>query len=177
MPVDSALIVLACLGVTIIALAVSGLIRQLRVLEGTVRVLAAQRTSRMTRSAAIPRGDLDESSATAFVFVEEGCPSCEDVLRELPHVAGGIEGALALVIVPSHGMVTVEIDGVRAARDPEAIRDALSVPVVPFVVVVGANGEVIAESPLSPTLKLQMFVDSLEMGVRKEIARAESERS
>jgi hypothetical protein len=157
MTFTTAAVLLTWLALLVLALALAGVIRQVRVLAGGAgaRVLVGPAVG----TAAPPlAGGRPVPRPALVVFAEPDCPTCSDVL---PALQNGLGTQLEkLVLYP--GSAPPGEAGIETLSHQQEAFDGWNVVVTPFVAVVDAGGDVVAAGAVGSVPILHGIVKSAE---------------
>jgi cytochrome oxidase Cu insertion factor (SCO1/SenC/PrrC family) len=142
MSVQASALILAWIAIAMLALAMAGLLRQ-------VRALSAQMTQTPVRANALTGAPAPEFQGTALqrdrptllLFVSANCNVCQERLRELESLADQ-DGKLSYVAVFPGPADDLPTQHVQVLQNQSAAFRSFSIPVTPFGVVVAADGVV-----------------------------------
>jgi hypothetical protein len=154
MSVQASALILAWIAIAMLALAMSGLLRQ-------VRALSAQTTQRPVRAAALTGAPAPEFEGTTLqwdrptllLFVTSDCRVCKERLREL-ELFSEQDGELSYVAVFPGPADDLPSQRVQVLQDQSAAFRRLSIPVTPFGVVVTPGGVVSHAAAVGSSLAL-----------------------
>lgn len=137
MSVETAGLLAAWFAITVLAFALAGVVRQ-------VRVLTHDRTSpwqaRSPRQPA-PSGQavaslaLSASADSIVIFVDSGCRTCEAVLDALPDLARSYEDVDFVVVFPAGGRPE-QVPGIRTVENRVDLFTDFDIPATPFAALV-----------------------------------------
>lgn len=165
MQLEYTVLLTAWVAIILLALALSGVIRQLRVIEAKLGELSATHGQASRRSVLALDGHLDPARVTCLYFVDRGCPSCERLLKALPAVAAVHADELSFVVAAMRGGIEVQGDLLRPATDGGSLAQAFGVPATPYGVAVTPRGVVVASAPLGSEEALERFIARAREGV------------
>jgi hypothetical protein len=160
MSVQASGLILAWVAIVVLALAMSGLVRQ-------VRALAAQQAHPFSRTSAAvgkPAPDLQgagiqwQGRTSLLIFAAAECQTCLDRLEEFESMAERDGGDLSWVAVFPGAADGFRPRHVRVLENQDGAFTRLGVPVTPFGAVVTGDGIVSHATALGSTSALQEFV-------------------
>jgi thiol-disulfide isomerase/thioredoxin len=142
MSVQASALILAWIAIAMLALAMSGLLRQ-------VRALSAQTTQPSARASALTGAPAPEFQGTTLqwdrptllLFVTSDCKVCQERLRELESLAEQ-DGDLSYVAVFPGSADDLHSQRLQVLQNQSAAFSRFSIPVTPFGVVVTPGGVV-----------------------------------
>jgi len=159
-----ALLVLSWLAIGLLAMALSGVVRQVKLLETAVRL-------RGGGGAAIepPARLLDSlrdigTPQSLLLFVDASCPSCVHVLRALPELREDLPN-LGLAVVPISGHIEQGRADIPVLQGLGSVLvEHYGVPAAPFGVVVDQAGRTLDRAALGSPEALDELVVLLKRG-------------
>ena len=155
MSVQASALILAWITIAMLALALAGLLRQVRALSAQM-AQAPARASALTGAPApeFQGAALQWDRPTLLLFVSADCSICQERLRDLEALAEQ-DGKLSYVAVFPGPTDDLPTRRVRVLQNQSAAFQTLSIPVTPFGVVVGADGVVSRATPVGSASALQ----------------------
>lgn len=160
-------VVLAWVAIAALAFAMSGLLRQIRILTAVVAP-SGPRLGPALGSVAPPltRGIDGEQAQdmTLLLFVDDRCQSCNAVLESVVAIDGqrpSIGRRVAIFEGHASGFSKPGIETVTNAK--EAFR-AFRVPVTPYAVAVSAEGRIVAADAVGSAPAFDGFLEKLTQG-------------
>lgn len=165
MTFETTLLVLAWGAIVVMALAMSGILRQLSVLETTLnlRLSGPHRGGAEGKLVRLPRMNLDtileENRLTCLLFVEPSCGPCVSLLQRLPSLMDEYNDTVGLVVVPLAGRVTVNDARVRVSQEAAAVADWVHVTATPFGALIRPDGAVLRARPLGSLEAANAFLN------------------
>lgn len=156
MSLQAGMLVMAWVAIGLMALAISGILRQLHVLEDMMRLSPRRHAGGPTATDDLQA--LHPELNTAFVFVDQGCAQCIHVLERLPALAEAMKDELAFVIVPLRGQVEVNHPLVGTVQDPHMVATQFDVRATPYAVTTRPSGEILSAGFLGSDDALQDFL-------------------
>jgi len=153
-----AVLVVTWLAIVVLALALAGLMRQVRDLAAAVR--SRGRSPLVLRSDAIPSlRSTDGTSRTVLLVVDDVCTTCHLVAPEFAALARNAVGTQFRVLSYTEG-TRAWLDGadIVVDVDEDAYRQ-LNVPWRPALVLVDADGTVLEAKPVGSIESLRRTVD------------------
>jgi hypothetical protein len=103
----NALVVLAWVAISVLAFALAGILRQIRVMEQlryaplTLPSAVAAASGMLSSPHGAAPGWLDATRLTAILFVSPGCSACRDVLRGAGELAVNLQDRIVFRLVPT----------------------------------------------------------------------------
>lgn len=166
MSFEATALLLSWVAIAMLAFAMAGLLRQIKVLTGLVAAGSSLAGSGPQVGARLPP-ELRSDTATnepgrrqLLVFMEEHCPACAAIEPELARLGTTERVDIRLVFsgkakqTPGHQLTTFE--GMSAAFDQ------LGIPATPFAVRLGADGRIAQTRPVGSPEALRRFVEASE---------------
>ena len=156
MTLEAAAVVMAWVTIALLALAMSGLLRQIRALEADLSL------RRVTVGPALgsPAPSLDGvgwQNPTLLLFAEAGCPTCHATLSEFATAAESSDG-LAFVAVFRGEANGFRSPQVRVLEAQDVSFADYRVPLTPFAIAVSARGTVADAAAIGSRVALHDFV-------------------
>ena len=157
MAFDSTMLVLAWAAI-IMALAMSGILRQLHALESV-------RLPPLTLNSSVLTDFGDQKNASCLFFVEPGCPSCERLLQRLPTLVSANSDGPSFVVVPVRGRIEFQDPNIHTAAQGTEWAEALGIPATPYGAVIRSDGHVALTMPLGSDDAVDQFIASAQQEV------------
>ncbi len=166
---------LAWVAIVVLALVVSGLIRQVHILSSGQQVRKLQLGPRPGSEApSFARYDLPRGRPAVVFFAERGCSSCAALLPSFGQLARGQRQSASFVIAVSEderfdtrtGESVTQITGQGEAFE------RFGVSVTPFGVAISASGTVVAASPITSPDDFARLLDDAAQAVPEALQAA-----
>jgi hypothetical protein len=159
----TAALVLSWLAIAVLALAVAGLLRQVRELQLTVyRGVGTQFVSSTGLDADQPRlHDVGPSGAKILLKVDSRCGVCDDAVDQLAAIACRGDNALAYVAVTDTDRPTWRRPGIHLIVNPE-LYAAIRAPWTPAVFAIDDDGRVVNAAAAGDRDALSAFIVSAQ---------------
>lgn len=162
MTLQTSALILAWAAIALLGLALSGLLRQIRLLQ-----LQQARPDRRPDFHAGPvigtaapelRTGATWAKRTVLLFVDHGCTSCERLFPIVESLAEPSDHVDFKIIFPGspNGFQTSRAE---VLADQEAAFGAFNIPATPYGIVVNSQGVVVAASPLGSEAALREFLN------------------
>lgn len=165
MSFEATAIVLAWGAILLLALAMAGLVRQVRYI--TIAHGAARAMVGPSRDQLLPAELFDAlsltNSDTTLVFMDRDCDACTRVLPELERLAE--VGHKSFAVVFRHAPKEQVAGRLMVVDHMAAAFERLRVPVTPYAVRVGARGEVTDAAAVGSSEALHAFAQRKSEGV------------
>jgi len=170
MSVTTALFILTWAAILLLALAIAGLIRQLKLV---LVVLERPRSSIGPRVGSRGASELrlgmngELALPAVLLFADNECTSCDAIVNGLSSHLEILPPEISFRIVfrgaPPAAAVAVNATAV-VLKDRQELFEILGVHMTPFVVVVGNDGTVIASEPIGSATRFHEFMAELKEG-------------
>lgn len=156
-----ALLILAWLAILMLALAMTGLIRQIRIMAaegqrpGGYGGLSSRRVIRR-----LPKNvlDADRLGSSVVLFASRGCATCTKVLPAFQALAEANPSRSFVVVYP--GRADLINDGrLRLVEGRADLFDLMQVPVTPYVISVDSDGAIGAAGPAGSEARLAQVLE------------------
>ena len=147
---DSALM-LAWIALVLLALGLSGVIRQIHSLTRDVRHLSlGPRVSRSQKDQVLKEltGKIPSDGTAVLLFVERDCEICESRIRDFEQAAEEIRSETFFAVVYSNGTETVASDRVAVLGGQQQLFNMLGIRITPFGLVIGEGLHAIDGRPV-----------------------------
>lgn len=157
MSFQSAALLVAWFAITLLAFAMSGLLRQIRSLESAVTL----RRVTIGPTLGAPAPELDGHAwdrRTVLLFVDADCNACERALSELGETADGLT-ELDLVALFRDRPNGIAGEYVRTLASQGIAFSDYRVPLTPFAITVSSKGTIADASAVGAPLALSEFVN------------------
>lgn len=172
MNVDDAALVLAWIAIVLVALAVSGVVRQIRVLtagDRGVGRIAGPRAGSILKVQGLG-GLVPEDQPLVVIFMRKGCSSCQVIAPTLSAAADQYREKYELVVAyeGARGHEYLSANGRRLAvlEHQDDLFNAANVFAAPYAVAVDSTGRVMASGPVGSPERVTEFMESIEGSVR-----------
>jgi hypothetical protein len=165
MSLTSASVVVLWLVVAVLVLAVTGLVRQNKVLEARIERLSGP--AGQPRSGPDPhdvRSLAGTAKAVVALYVDARCPSCDEALRAAPGFAAELRGQVRFAVVPLSGRLEMPDGDIVVAPEGSPLR-AVDVPATPYAVAWSGTGEFRSAAPVGSIDSLTTFL----AGIREDV--------
>lgn len=162
MSFEATALVLAWVAILVLALALSGLIRQVRAMSLRPRMvsLPSENTVGTTLSfngSLISNG---ETSTTVLMFVTAGCKTCDARLGDLEKAADIESQNISIAAVFPHAANGTRRTRIKVLEHQEHVFDQMRIPVTPFGVVLSKDGVVTHAAPVGSSEALGQLLQA-----------------
>jgi thiol-disulfide isomerase/thioredoxin len=158
MSFETALLVLAWIAILLLALAMSGLMRQIHVLQAHGPGRSESLGPRPgTRVSSILFGPEFADRPVLAVFAEAACKSCEVILPELERLATSLNGHANVLVVTKEAAESLPATKLKVVRSPQAFSE-LGIRFVPIALALSQEGIVLGAEPVGSEELLKRFV-------------------
>lgn len=148
-------LLLAWVAILILALALSGLVRQVRAMSLQPRVVriepngaAGKRLSVSPSALADYRGVADDRRPGILLFVTSNCKPCQARLRDLESIAAEVSGTVSITALFRQTANGYRSSHVTILENQEEVFGRVPVPLTPFGVVLASDGLVTHARPV-----------------------------
>jgi thiol-disulfide isomerase/thioredoxin len=172
MSFSAAALTLSWLAIALLALAMAGLLRQVREIGASLQG-GGLRTDALGDDFVPEIDDLVPPGKDAVVlFVDSDCEGCREVLPTLGKIASSTSADLGFAAIFAGQQQDVEIPGPVAVRTGGgSLFGRLKIPLTPFAVVVDDQRKIVQAAPIGSPELLEVFVASAE-GRSRDAANA-----
>ncbi len=154
MSFETTAILLTWVAMTLLALTVAGLVRQVHQLTRGPHAPDVG-PSPGSPAAALDRLGAEPGRTTLLLFLGEDCPACQDVFQEALTLTGAppMRALFLTDVIPA-----VLPANMRVFADQGELFEAYQVPATPFAVVIGADGRIRTAEPIGSVRALHGIV-------------------
>jgi hypothetical protein len=145
MSYESAMFLLLWLAVGFIALALSGLTRQVRMLAGVGRTFESPRLVRMGVMVPEAIRELQDGRPLLAIFASPDCTACQARLEQAADLAHQHQRLKWIVLFPAAASATA--DGLHVLTDQRPLFDELGVPITPYAMLIDTDGRIVSAAP------------------------------
>lgn len=160
MTFEQSALLLAWVAILIMALALTGLLRQLRGMNRRTQstVLETDRWLDVPEEMKASL-KLDNASPALLLFVTPGCKACEARLRELAPLAAEEESVSFAAVFPEHANGFEGGGRIAKLEHKQTVFSQLRVPLTPYGVVLSREGAVTHATPVGSLKLLKQLVE------------------
>lgn len=160
MDFHNAALALSWLAILVLAMGMSGLLRQIEMIKARgVTPGSGVGLRPGNRAPSVPETN---GKPSLLVFAEGQCDSCSSLLPELQTLAVALEGDIDIVLLMRGPAAEIDLPpNVQVSFNPQAFRD-FRVSLVPAAVGVSRDGIVISAEPVGNPARFRSFVSSFQ---------------
>lgn len=160
-------VVLAWVTIAALAFAMSGLLRQIRILTAVVAP-SGPRLGPALGSVAPPltpgRDGEQARDMSLLVFVDDGCQSCNAVLERMAVIDGQLPSIGRRVAIFEGNATGFNKPGIETVWSAKKAFQAFRIPVTPYAVAVSAEGRIVAADAVGSAAAFDGFLEKLSQG-------------
>lgn len=172
MTFEQAALALTWIAILLLALAMSGLMRQLHALQAhglphaqRIGLPAGTRVPEYLRELVT-----DGRRPTVLLFAEPDCETCKQILPEFQRFGESAEGQVKVFVLAREGTAeTIAAPGLQLIERGEVFAD-LNVPLVPVATAISPDGFVIGTEPVGSSERLNAFLLTFERAAGLEVS-------
>jgi hypothetical protein len=169
---DTTLLLVTWLAIVLLALGLSGLLRQVHQISKTLR--QGLPSTGPPIGLAAPRLTDDDltgswSEPSLLLFADKNCTACAQVLPVFAALAQDSQDGLRFVSVFAGSRPPMDLDGLVVLDHAAGAFQRFGVNITPFAVFVGREGRVRAAAPAGSPERLKQFVSGIEQAAREEV--------
>jgi hypothetical protein len=159
---ETSALILTWVAIAMLALAMAGLLRQIRTLAATV----APGITQLGPTIGLPAPQLNGREArwpnsAILVFLDAGCQTCEQLIPRLTALSDIHGGQLTFVAVFRGDAVLPVGSSLEILANQQSAFDSFRVPVTPFGVAVASSGLIVAARPIGSAKALEELVEGV----------------
>lgn len=168
MTFEMSALLLTWVAMVLLALALGGVVRQVRILSGQARAAILRPDGPRVGSVlgSIPVGESD-ARRQVFVFLRANCPSCDALIPELVRSAA-IRARLRLTAVFAAARPETELGSVDVMDHQSALFETLGISVTPYLVAISPERTVVEARPVGSVALLERVLRSLSEEVAED---------
>lgn len=170
MSVEASALLLTWIAIALLAFGMSGLLRQIRALQGAQAFRRVTVGPRVGSTAPALEGVNPDWHAAIFLFVDAHCSSCGTALEELNEMAAANRGLAFLAVFKGASNGFRERGGVRILEGQDDAHTRFRIPLTPFAVAVTANGTIADAAAVGSPMLLRVFVDHARTRLGQTVA-------
>jgi len=169
---EASALILTWAAIALLALAMSGLLRQIRTLAASV----APGTAQLGPTIGLPAPQLDGlgagwSKTAILIFLDADCRTCKQLLPRLSALAD-IDGEQLAFVAVFRGEPVAESSNIEVISNQHEAFRRFRVPVTPFGVAVGPSGITVASRPIGSVTALEEFVKGIDERSLEDVSAA-----